>query len=216
MPTVLVYGDSNSHGTPPMAERGVWTRMPFAQRWTSVAARALGAEWEVIVEALPGRTTVQPDPVDGPHKNGMLALRAVLESHAPIDIVVLMLGTNDLKMRFNLPAVDIATSVGRLVEEVRASGCARDVLIVCPAPVRETGCLADVYQGAETRGAGLFVHMMQEAARRGCGFVDAGAHVAVDPLDGVHLDVRSHAVLGAVMADALRDRFARLEKGSLT
>jgi lysophospholipase L1-like esterase len=215
MPTVLVYGDSNSHGTPPMAERGVWTRMEKAKRWPYVTQRALGEEWEVIVEALPGRTTVQPDPVEGEHKNGLTPLRAILDSHAPLDMVVLMLGTNDLKMRFNLPAVDIAMSVGRLVEVVQASGAARDVTVVCPAPVRECGCLTDVFQGAETRGAGLFVYMMQEAARRGCGFVDAGAHVSVDPLDGVHLDARSHAVLGAAMAEALRDRWVRLEQGHL-
>ncbi|WP_099827359.1 SGNH/GDSL hydrolase family protein [Oceaniglobus indicus] len=215
MPTILVYGDSNSHGTPPMAERGVWQRMTAAKRWPMVMQRALGAEWDVIVEALPGRTTVHPDPVEGQHKNGLPPLRAILESHAPLDLVVLMLGTNDLKMRFNLPAIDIATSVGRLIEEVRNSAAAGDIMVVCPAPVREVGCLADVFQGAETRGAGLFVHMMQEAARRGCGFVDAGAHVSVDPLDGVHLDVRAHAVLGAAMAEAVRDRHARMQKGPL-
>ncbi|WP_226780480.1 SGNH/GDSL hydrolase family protein [Oceaniglobus trochenteri] len=213
MPVLMVYGDSNSHGSPPMSELGQQGRMPVAQRWPSVMAAALGPEWEVLVEGLPGRTTVHDDPVEGGFRNGLSVLPAVLHSHAPLDMVVLMLGTNDLKLRFNVPAIDIALSVGRLAETVRASGAARDVMIVCPPVVREVGVLAGMFEGAEARGAGLFVHMMQVAARLGCGFVDAGAHVAVDPLDGVHLSVASHAVLGGVVADAVRDRFKRQMKG---
>ena len=213
MPVLLVYGDSNSHGTPPMEFRGLGARMAAAQRWPNVMAAALGPGWEVIVEALPGRTTVHDDPIEGAWRNGATVLSAVLHSHAPLDLVVIMLGTNDLKMRFNVPAFDIALSVGKLAETVLASGTARDVMVVCPPVVRELGCLASMFEGAEARGAGLFVHMMQEAARLGIGFVDAGAHVAVDPLDGVHLSAASHAVLGAAVADAVKERRKRMQKG---
>ncbi|NCO21983.1 MAG: SGNH/GDSL hydrolase family protein [Rhodobacterales bacterium] len=206
MQHILVYGDSNSFGTPPMAERGLGARMPAPQRWTSVMAAALGKDWQVIVEGLPGRTTVHDDMVEGAHRNGLTVLPAVLYSHAPLDMVVIMLGTNDLKMRFNVPAIDIALSIGRLAALALASGVTRDVLIVCPASVRETGCLAGMFEGAEARGAGLCVHVMREAARLGVGFVDAGAHVSVDPLDGVHLNAAAHAVLGQVIAEAVRDR----------
>ncbi|WP_108482657.1 SGNH/GDSL hydrolase family protein [Oceaniglobus ichthyenteri] len=209
MPSLLVYGDSNSYGTPPMAERGLAARLPKEQRWPNVMAAALGAQWEVIVEGLPGRTTVHDDPVEGAYRNGMTVLPAVLHSHGPLDMVIIFLGTNDLKMRFNVPAIDIALSVGRLAETVRASGVARDVIMVCPPVVRELGCLAGVFEGAEARGAGMFVDMMQEAARLGFGFVDAGAHIAVDPLDGVHFNVEAHARLGAEMADAVRERVRR-------
>ncbi len=214
MPTILVYGDSNSHGSAPMSARGTNPRIPIARRWPQVMARALGATWDLVVEGLPGRTTVHDDPVEGPHRNGMTILPAILHSHAPLDMVVIMLGTNDLKMRFNMPAVDIALSVGRLAEKVRASGTADDILIVCPPAVREVGCLADMFQGAETRGAGLFVHMMQEAHRLGVGFVDAGAHIAVDPLDGVHLSPASHGMLGEAMAEAVRERIKRRDRGA--
>ncbi len=192
-----------------MAERGLAARLPKEQRWPNVMAAALGAQWEVIVEGLPGRTTVHDDPVEGAYRNGMTVLPAVLHSHGPLDMVIIFLGTNDLKMRFNVPAIDIALSVGRLAETVRASGVARDVIMVCPPVVRELGCLAGVFEGAEARGAGMFVDMMQEAARLGFGFVDAGAHIAVDPLDGVHFNVEAHARLGAEMADAVRERVRR-------
>ena len=75
-------------------------------------AAELGAGWLVREEGLPGRTTVYPDPVAGVHKNGFAVLPAILESHRPIDVVVLMLGTNDLKHRFQAPVVEIAESVG--------------------------------------------------------------------------------------------------------
>jgi len=209
MPAIFVYGDSNSYGTPPMAERGLGARMPKDQRWPQVMLANLGPAWEMMVEALPGRTTVHDDPVEGAYRNGLSVLPAVLHSHGPQDMVVIMLGTNDLKMRFNVPAIDIALSVGRLAEVVRASGVARDVMIVCPPVVHERGCLSGMFEGAEARGAGLFVRMMQEAERLRVGFVDAGAHIAVDPLDGVHLSVASHAILGAAIADAVRERMKR-------
>lgn len=213
MPSVFVYGDSNSYGAPPMTERGVGGRMPAPQRWPSVMAAALGPAWQLTVEALPGRTTVHDDPVDGAHRNGLTVLPAVLHSHGPQEMVIIMLGTNDLKMRFNVPAIDIALSVGRLAAVTLASGVARDVMIVCPPVVREVGCLAGMFEGAEARGAGLFVYMMQEATRLGVGFVDAGAHIAVDPLDGVHLSPESHAVLGGVVAEAVRERLKRKGTG---
>lgn len=213
MTAILIYGDSNSFGTLPMVERGANARMPAAQRWPTVMARALGEGVEVIVEGLPGRTTVHDDPITGAHLNGLTVLPAVLHSHAPLDLVIVMLGTNDLKMRFNVPAIDIALSVGRLCDAIRASGTARDILVVCPAAARESGCLAGMFEGAEARGAGLFVHMMQEVALRDCAFLDAGAHVATDPLDGVHLNAQSHSVLGAAVASAVRDRLKRRPGG---
>ena len=214
MPRILVYGDSNSYGTPPMAERGLSARFPFEQRWPSVMAASLGQGYEVTVSALPGRTTVHDDPIDGAFRNGLSVLPAVLHSYGPQDLVILFLGTNDLKMRFNVPAVDIALSMGKLAETVHASGVAEDLMLVCPPTVREVGCLAGVFEGAEARGAGMFVHMMQEAARLGVGFVDAGAHIAVDPLDGVHFSPSSHAILGRAMAHAVRDRVKRRAQGA--
>ena len=116
----------------------------------------LGAGWRVVEEGLPGRTTVHPDPISGVHKNGLALLPAALESHRPVDVVALMLGTNDLKHRFQVPVVEIADSVSQLVHYIRHSytgpGEAQPaVLLIAPPPVMEAGCLADIFAGGAVK-----------------------------------------------------------------
>ena len=111
---LVCFGDSNTHGSPP------WTGVPAPRygpdvRWPGVLAAALGPSWRVHEEGLPGRTTVHPDPVEGGHLSGLAALPVVLGTHSPIDVLVIMLGTNDLKARFAVGPAEIATSVERLV-----------------------------------------------------------------------------------------------------
>lgn len=207
--TLLVFGDSNTHGTLPMPSLGFLGRHPADVRWPSVAAAALGRGWEVIAEGQPGRTTVHDDPIEGRHKNGLAALPALLESHRPIDVVAIMLGTNDLKMRYSLPPVDIALGAEKLVMAVRAStagpgGAAPEVLLICPPPVIEAGCLAGIFTGVAARLQGLAGEFAAVAARQGVAFLDAGRVAAPDLLDGVHLDAAAHAALGAAVAAEVR------------
>nr|MDQ3302571.1 hydrolase [Actinomycetota bacterium] len=89
MKTVLCYGDSNTWGSNP--ETG--ERFAPHVRWPGVLAWELGDGFCVIEEGLPGRTTVRDDPIEGAHKNGRTYLRACLESHKPLDLVTVMLGT---------------------------------------------------------------------------------------------------------------------------
>ncbi|EIE52230.1 GDSL family lipase [Salipiger aestuarii] len=209
MSAILCYGDSNTHGTLPMRVAGLSERLPKRDRWPEVAALALGPAHDVIAEGLPGRTTVHDDPVEGGCRNGLAVLPAILHSHKPLDLVVLMLGTNDLKPRFSVGAWDIARSVERLVICVRAEQVARDTLVVCPAPVRETGTLSEVFAGAEARQSGLEPHMRAMAARLGCAYVSAGDHLTVSPRDGVHWDADAHGRFGAAMARAIAQTLER-------
>src|SRR5262249_25611929 len=137
MRTLLCFGDSNTWGYDP--ESGPRTeRYPRDVRWPGRLARALGDEWEVIAEGLNGRTATRDDPIwEG--RNGLTYLLPCLRSHAPLDLVVIYLGTNDVAERYSLPAEDVAASVGRLVKVVRTSESgpgesAPDVLVVCPPP----------------------------------------------------------------------------------
>ncbi|MCB1333039.1 MAG: SGNH/GDSL hydrolase family protein [Roseivivax sp.] len=208
MSVILCYGDSNTHGTMPMRIAGLSERHPRGQRWPDAMAKALGDAHEVIAEGLPGRTTVHEDIVEGGARNGASVLPAILHTHKPLDLMLLMLGTNDLKNRFSVSAYEIARSVERLVTIARAEAVVPDILLIAPAPVREIGTLRDVFAGAEARQHGLAGHLIDVAARLGCGFVDAGAHVAVDPQDGVHWSAEAHRSFGAVMARAVTQRLA--------
>jgi lysophospholipase L1-like esterase len=203
--TLVCYGDSNTHGTMPMDELEDMGRFAPDERWPGVLGARLGSGWRVIEEGLPGRTTVHPDPVAGEHKNGLAVLPAVLESHRPIDLLVLMLGTNDLKHRFQVPAVEIAESLARLLAVAKNSGTgpggsSPQILLVCPPPVIETGCLAEIFEGAAAKADALAGYCAKTAHGHGAAFLDAGGVISSSPVDGVHFDAAAHLALGMAVA----------------
>ncbi|MCJ8308672.1 MAG: SGNH/GDSL hydrolase family protein [Rhizobiaceae bacterium] len=207
--TVLCFGDSNTHGTRAMQVIGERGRFDKDVRWTGVMAANLpGGDFTIIEEGLPGRTTVFDDPIEGAHKNGMRTLRAVLESHREIDLVIIMLGTNDLKHRFSATASDIATGAEKLVIEARNAlvgpdGTASQILLVAPVPVAEVGVLADMFLGGAEKSRALGAKMAVVAERQQTGFLDLADVAQVDMTDGIHLDADAHAAIGAAMAKAV-------------
>ena len=102
MKSILCYGDSNTWGCKPIVLPGVVERFDRDVRWTGILRQQLGDDYLVIEEGLNARTTVHDDPIDGAHKNGKPYLLPCLETHLPLDLVIIMLGTNDLKSRFSL------------------------------------------------------------------------------------------------------------------
>jgi lysophospholipase L1-like esterase len=211
MRTLLLYGDSNTHGTMPAPHLGFMGRYGRDERWAGRLARLL-PDWEVIAEGLPGRTTVHDDPVEGAHRNGLSVLPSVLESHRPVDVVLLMLGTNDLKERFSVNAGDIALSLERLVRAIRGSGTgpeegAPGVLLVSPPPIREVGCLAGMFAGGAAKSRALAAEVRAAAARLGVPVLDAGEVVEVSNIDGVHYDAAANAALAEAFAAAIRRHF---------
>ncbi|PWR03611.1 hydrolase [Meridianimarinicoccus roseus] len=218
-PTILCYGDSNTHGTRANADPDARWRYRSHVRWPGNVARALKGQARVIAEGLPGRTTVHDDPIEGAHKNGIKVLPAMLESHQPVDIVVLMLGTNDLKTRFSLTPVDIARSMDRLIDVVEKSGAGRGgvaprVLLIAPVPIREVGLLGGHFAGGSEFSEHLPAHYDLLAERRGCEFLDAGAVATVDPIDGVHLTEAGHLALADAVTTKLIKMMRELAIGS--
>lgn len=209
MPVLLTFGDSNTHGTPPMTDRLLSRRYDSQTRWPQVARRALGPDWELVEEGLPGRTTSFDDPCMDNLMNGWPALRQALQSHGPLDVLTIMLGTNDVKTRFGATPERIAAGIAGLLDlacgiEMQTRHAGFRILLICPPPVLETGVLAaDFFGGAETSRAlaPLYQHL---AASRGVGFVDAGQVIAVSPTDGVHFEAGAHAALGEAVAAAVR------------
>lgn len=208
MPNLLCFGDSNTHGTPPIVTRGVYARFDAATRWTCVAARALGPAWHLAEAGLPGRTAQYDDPVMGAHMNGRVGLRIALESHGPLDVMTLMLGTNDVKTRFaSTPEMVVAGLAGlldvALSLEMQARHSGFKVLLICPPPVVETGPIKVEFWGGAARSQALAPLMDDLARSRGVGFLDAGQVIEVSPVDGVHFDEAAHAKLGAAVAGAI-------------
>ena len=206
--SILCFGDSNTHGTRAVRNPEDRERFGRSERWTGIMADRLAEGWTVIEEGLPGRTSVFDDPVEGLHKNGFRTLRAILESHRDLDVVVIMLGTNDLKHRFSVPATDIALGLERLIVETRNAGVGRngaspEVLLVSPVPIEEVGFLGDMFAGGREKSIALGASLAVVARRQGTHFLDLADVASVDPVDGIHLDQEAHAAIGRAMADAV-------------
>ena len=205
LPTVVCYGDSNTYGA--IGSTGM--RHPRDVRWPGVAARELAGRAHVIEEGLGGRTTIWDDPFTA-GRNGRTYLLPCLASHAPVAVVVIMLGTNDLKAIHRLGAAEIAAGAGSLVDLARETtagpdGGRPDVLLVAPPPLGILTITSELWgfaAGKETS-ARLAPFYREVAAQSGAAFLDAGALVATDPSDGVHLDAGAHGVLGRAVAAAV-------------
>ena len=214
MKNILCFGDSNTWGY--NAESGA--RFDYSVRWTTNLQKSLGDDFNVIVEGLNGRTTVFED-LFSPYRNGSDYLPAALLSHAPLDAVVIMLGTNDSKNFFRNTAFTIGLGIGRLVEIIQASetGPGRKspkILLISPVPVtsgRRDDAAFDLRAFENLDGhdpaavsEGLAAEFQHKAGEYGCAFLDAADFAEVSPVDGVHLTAEGHKKLGPAVADKIR------------
>ncbi|HHW15673.1 MAG TPA: hypothetical protein GXX28_12205, partial [Firmicutes bacterium] len=163
MKAILCFGDSNTWGKRP--EDG--SRYEHHQRWTGILRQELGEEYCVIEEGLCGRTSVWDDPL-GEFRNGKAFLGVCLESHRPLDLVVIMLGTNETKRHFSLAPPDIARGAGLLVQMVKRSQAGRDgsaprVLLVAPPPLGTVPETNDQFLGGREKSL-EFARLYREVA----------------------------------------------------
>lgn len=203
--SVLCFGDSNTYGAVPTLARVGRHRFSIDRRWPGVMRRQLGDGWEVVEEGQPSRTTVHDDPIEGAHKSGLRALPICLESHMPLEVVILMLGTNDLKHRFGVTPGDISDSIEVLAKFVRQSeagqgGVAPSLIIVAPPPMQEVDWLGEMFLGGAEKSAHLPALLRDASLRVGAQFLDAGEIVESSSVDGIHLDSDAHRILGIELA----------------
>jgi len=208
MSVIVAFGDSNTWGYNPAAGG----RFPRAQRWPSVMQRELGPDFEVIAEGLNGRTTVHDDPIE-PYRSGAHGLPPCLMSHAPVDLLILALGCNDLKTRFSLSPSDIAEGARRLIFLARAYGEGPEgrppkVLLVAPPPVARLSAYAEMFDGAAEKSRLLGARYRAVAEEEGVAFLDAGQVIRCSDLDGIHYEADQHELLGRAAAKAVRAALA--------
>jgi lysophospholipase L1-like esterase len=204
MKTIVCYGDSNTWGYRPDTQ----TRYRRDERWTGVLRNTLGDEYLVIEEGLNGRTTVWDDPIEG-YKNGKEYLIPCLETHKPLDLVIIMLGTNDLKGRFSVGAFDIAKGAGVLVKIVQKSEAGFDgnppkVLLMAPPPIAKLTDFAPVFEGAKPKSDLFSQEYARVAQEIGCALLDTADVIVSSDIDGIHLDIDEHRKLGEAVAARVR------------
>lgn len=205
---IVCYGDSNTWGYDPVTGK----RFPPDVRWTGVMAHELGSTYRVIEEGLGGRTTRWDDPVS-PGRNGLTYLAPCLESHRPLDMVLIMLGTNDLQQYYNLSASVIAQSAAALAGNAKHvaendAGEPSHVLLIAPPPVVTLSDLDETFAGAEVKSRLFSRYFRMAAGWQGVPYFDAGSVIESSPLDGIHFEADAHRTLGLALADEVRRAFA--------
>jgi len=207
MKSILCYGDSNTWGYDPITKN----RHPYEERWTGRLAIKLGSDYQVIEEGMNGRTTVFEDPIEE-YRNGRKYLYPCLETHRPIDLVVLMLGTNDTKIRHCAIAKDIANGLEQLIKFIRNYGCGPNggipkILVVSPIGIRHvmsdhtsSGIIFSTQAVEKVKE--LPKYYEQLAKTYGCGYLNAAEYAEPSFHDGIHMYPEEHAKL----ADAIYNK----------
>ena len=205
--TVLCYGDSNTFGYNPV--NGL--RYPLDVLWTGRLGRMLVNDWQVIEEGCNGRTTIYDDPDDG-WKNGLDYLRPCLNSHKPIDVVILMLGSNDLKQTFRLSVEEIAAGVQTLVKVILSftlerQGFQPKIILVSPPEIGPNMIHSPFGYAfsadACAKSKQFSIYYQQVAKQTGCIFFDAAQYVRPSDIDSLHLMPDAHAVLAEQLLQCL-------------
>jgi lysophospholipase L1-like esterase len=212
MKTILCYGDSNTWGFDPKTG----DRYDHKTRWPMVLCSILNAnapaddpQWWVVEEGQNGRTSCREDMVGG-DRNGLRHLVPILESHQPIDIVAIMLGTNDLKPRFSSTPYDIARGVQQVAKAAQKSetgpgGAAPRVLIICPPATVDSPGPNHVFGDTAELSRKLPPMYRAMAFECGAAFLDAGRHIKSSAIDGVHLEADEHRKLAEAVAVAIAE-----------
>lgn len=205
MKHILVYSDSLSWGVIPASRK----RLLFEQRWPGVMEIALcaaGQKVRVIEDCLNGRRTVWDDPFK-PGRNGLTGLAQRIEIHSPLDLVILMLGTNDFQSMHEHNAWHSSQGILALVSAIRCAAIEPGmpippILVVAPPAIQTPkGPIAPKFQGGEHKCVGLALAYRQVCEEANCHFFDAGSVISSSKVDGVHLDPEQHLILGKAVAE---------------
>jgi len=219
---ILCFGDSNTWGVIP---RWYDTTVPSDRydentRWPRVMAKLLGEEYHIIEEGLGNRTTIYDFPND-PGKNGKAYLLPCIQTKRPLDLVIIMLGTNDLHLPEPLKEEDLGKGIRELIELVQENpDCGKGfqtakILVIAPIevwpsdPNGRTSVYPRFHSEWATYLSRLFPKVYKEIADEyGCSFLNAALYAVPSPGDGVHMLPEGHIALGKAVAEKVAEIFA--------
>ncbi len=206
---IVCFGDSNTWGY--NAETN--GRFDDDARWTGVLSDELGNGYSVVEEGMNGRTTVFEDPLNE-GLCGIKNLFITLMSHSPLDLLIIMLGTNDTKQRFSATPQNISDGVDRLIKKAVILNVWRGepkILIIAPIIIGEKcyssavgGAMGDLCVEKSRELPGL---MMKCAELNRCEFMNCNDYTKVNEIDYMHLDAESHKVFGRAVAEKVKYLF---------
>ena len=208
MKTILCYGDSNTYGYNPFDG----LRYPESIRWTGRLKLLLGNDYRVIEEGCNGRTTIFDDPFDG-WKNGLNYLRPCLNSHKPVDIVILRLGSNDLKRTFQASAKQIASGAATLVEVIQTftrekQGFEPKIILISPPEIGErirTSPFYGAFDEDTISRSKEFPKWYQKVAEEyHCVFFNAAEYIQPSTIDSLHLSPNAHKKLAEKLCSVIK------------
>jgi lysophospholipase L1-like esterase len=203
--TVICYGDSNTWGNIPRSDE----RYPRNIRWPGALQDILGNTYDVISEGLCGRTFVALDPAKQ-HRTGITHLQSILETNDPIDLVIVMLGTNDVKTTYGLTAEEISQDLEETIFLIRSEKVDLEkdpkILIICPPPVIDPK--TKDLDGRMVNGPEIFKSLpkyyKEVAERNDCEFINAGEYISSSDVDGYHLGKEAHLRLAEVISEKVK------------
>lgn len=206
MKRILCFGDSNTYGHDPA------DGSRLERRWTRIIRGIIGDSYEIIEEGLCGRTTVFSVDTNQDGWEGSTIIKPVLATHKPFDLLIIMLGTNDLLLGANAKPQDSANGIERLIHMARE--CVdSDILIISPIHIDEAVKDSEIFSvlyGGE-RAVKLSKELAplyeEKAKNNGCYFMDASKFAKASPKDGVHMDSVNHEKLAYAIADKIKEIF---------
>lgn len=196
---IVCMGDSNTHGycADPADCMDGGDRFNEQERWTCLLQKALGEDYLVLEEGLSGRTTVFTDPLHE-SMDAVSVAYSILMSHEPVDLLIIMLGTNDTKERFGANAAAIAVGMERLIKKCKSVECwgkhEPNILVICPPPLGEGFHDEVMGAGCVEKSVALPPYMEAVAERNNVHYLNA-ADCEFNGVDFTHLTRRGHAQL---------------------
>jgi lysophospholipase L1-like esterase len=215
--SILCFGDSLTWGWIPVEDGSPTRRYPYQERWTGAMAAHLGETYRIIEEGLSARTTSLDDPNDA-RLNGSAYLPAAIASHLPLDLVIVLLGTNDTKSYFRRTPYEIAMGMAKLVGQIQTGGGGigtpyppPKALVVAPPPLTDMPhpYFQGMFEGGLEKSKQLARQYRDMADFMKVDFLNAGDFITTDGCDGIHFTAQNNKDLGKVIADKVKEIFAR-------